>query len=56
MAFASRMRDISKKFEALHGIPYVVGAIDRNHIPIVAPSEHITEYYNRKGFLLVLPQ
>jgi hypothetical protein len=28
---------LASQFEALHGIPYIVGAIDGSHIPFLAP-------------------
>jgi hypothetical protein len=30
--------EITIGFESLHGIPYILGAIDHNQIPIVAPK------------------
>ena len=50
------MRDISSKFQSLHGIPWIAGAIDGSHIPIISSSEHAADYYNRKGFHSVLLQ
>ena len=50
------MQAISENFEALHGIPYVVGAIDGSHIPIIAPEHHAADYYYRKIFHSVLLQ
>ncbi|KAF0920087.1 hypothetical protein E2562_033337 [Oryza meyeriana var. granulata] len=35
-------------FEALSGIPGVVGAVHTDHIPIVAPRENAGEYYDRR--------
>ena len=32
-----KMDKLTEEFESLHGIPYVVGAVDGSHIPIVAP-------------------
>ena len=52
----SRFKDISQRFEALHEIPYIVGAIDGSHIPIIALAQHAPDYYCRKGFHLVLLQ
>ena len=52
----SRFKDISQQFEALHGIPYIVGTIDGSHIPIIAPAQHAADYYYRKGFHSVLLQ
>ena len=50
------MQDISRNFEVLHGIPYIVGAIDGRHIPILTPHEHAADYYCRKGFQSILLQ
>ena len=53
---SSMMAHIAIEFEALHQIPHIVGAVDGSHIPIVAPSIHAADYYNRKGFHSVLLQ
>lgn len=50
------MDKFAREFEDIHGIPYVVGAVDGSHIPIVAPSLHAADYYNRKGFHSILLQ
>ena len=50
------MDKYAEEFESLHNIPYVVGAVDGSHIPIVAPRLHAGDYYNRKGFYSVLLQ
>ena len=52
----STMDQFAREFENLQGIPYVVGAVDGSHIPIVAPRFHAADYYNRKGFYSVLLQ
>ena len=52
----STMEKYASEFESLHGIPFVVGAVDGSHIPIVAPRFHAADYYNRKGFHSVLLQ
>jgi len=44
----SQLSDISQHFETLHGIPYIAGAIDVSHIPIIAPTEHVADYYCKK--------
>ena len=36
--------------------PQVVGAIDGSHIPIAAPNEDASDYYNRKQFHSVVLQ
>ena len=46
----SQFRVLAKEFEALHGIPYVVGAIDGSHIPVLAPIYGGEDYYCRKSF------
>ena len=50
------MEKFAQEFEDLQNIPYVVGAVDGSHIPIVAPRLHATDYYNRKGFHSILLQ
>ena len=50
------MAKFAQEFEDIHGIPYVVGAVDGSHIPIVAPRLHAGDYYNRKGFHSILLQ
>ena len=50
------MNKFVREFENIHGIPYVVGAVDGSHIPIVAPRLHAADYYNRKGFHSILLQ
>jgi len=50
------MKQIFAKFESLHGIPYILGATDGSHIPIIAPSINPASYYCRKGLYLVLFQ
>ena len=51
-----KMKRISTEFEAIRGIPYVIGAIDGSHIPIMSPSKDAPEYYCRKGFYSVILQ
>ena len=50
------MKKIAAEFEALHGIPLIIGAIDGSHIPIIAPSNDPVSYYCRKGFYSCLLQ
>jgi hypothetical protein len=52
----ARMNQISFEFEALHGIPYILGAIDGSHIPIIAPPYDPISYYCQKGFYSCLLQ
>ena len=44
----------AQEFQDLQQIPYVVGAVDGSHIPIVVPRLHAPDYYNRKGFHSIL--
>jgi hypothetical protein len=53
---SSQKQAISENFEALHGIPYIVGVIDGSHISIIAPEQHVADYYCRKEFHSVLLQ
>ena len=52
----SIMERYAQEFQDLHQIPFVVGAVDGSHIPIIAPRLHAPDYYNRKGFHSVLLQ
>ncbi|XP_047143521.2 uncharacterized protein LOC105848670 isoform X3 [Hydra vulgaris] len=40
----------SRDFEAILGFPQCVGAVDGCHIPISAPKDQATSYYNYKGW------
>ena len=43
-------------FEQIWKVPQCVGAIDGSHIPILAPANNHTDYYNRKGWYSMLVQ
>jgi hypothetical protein len=45
---------VTQGYEDAWGFPMCVGAIDRTHIAILAPSENHTDYVNRKGFHSIL--
>ena len=49
----SRLREVVDRFEVRWGFPQVAGAIDGTHIPIVCPKDSPSDYYNRKGFVLL---
>jgi hypothetical protein len=34
----NKIKKITIGFECLHGIPYIIGAIDNSHVPIIAPK------------------
>ena len=46
----SQFRVLASRFEKLHGIPYIIGAIDGSHIPVLAPVIGGQDYYCRKSF------
>jgi hypothetical protein len=54
------IKDIIKKitysFESLHGIPYILGAIYDNHIPIITPKVDPKSYNCQKRFYSTLTQ
>lgn len=52
----SRLKTLANEFFDLQGIPFVVGAIDGSHIPIIGPKENHEDYFNRKGFHSILLQ
>ncbi|MCO5594440.1 hypothetical protein L7F22_048470 [Adiantum nelumboides] len=53
---AGRMEEIASSFEALRDNPFVIGAVDGSHIPIIAPKESPADFYNCKGYHLILLQ
>jgi hypothetical protein len=51
----TKIKIIATKFEALHGIPYIFGAIDGSHIPIITLQMTLPlVIINRKPSLLQL--
>ncbi|XP_071810727.1 uncharacterized protein [Apostichopus japonicus] len=47
---------VGSSFENRWGFPQCVGAIDGSHIPIISPTDHPADYYNRKGFHSIVLQ
>ncbi|XP_054591109.2 uncharacterized protein [Nothobranchius furzeri] len=45
-----KFREIASYFESRWGLSQCVGAIDGSHIPIIAPRNFHTDYFNRKGW------
>lgn len=43
--------EVVRGFEQRWGFPQCFGVIDGLHIPIIAPKDSHTDYYNRKGFI-----
>ena len=46
----TQFRILSRRFEQLHDIPYVIGTIDSLHIPVLAPVIGGENYYCRRLF------
>jgi len=47
----NRFRVLAKEFERLHNIPYIIGAIDGSHVPVLAPVLGGEDYYCRSALL-----
>ncbi|XP_064605786.1 uncharacterized protein LOC135470681 [Liolophura sinensis] len=54
LPFGQELLQIMQKFETTWGFPNCAGAIDGCHIPIIAPKENHTDYYNRKGIYSII--
>ena len=52
----NELRNMITSFKEKFGFPSCGGALDGSHIPISAPVEHHTDYYNRKGFYSIVLQ
>ena len=50
------LKETVELFEHMWGYPQCAGAIDGSHIPIVAPEEFHTDYFNRKGWHSIILQ
>jgi hypothetical protein len=48
--------EVIAKFEALHGISYIMKVVDGSYILIIAPYHDLAYYYNCKGFYSILLQ
>ena len=44
------------EFKEMWDIPQCTGSIDGSHIPVMPPGMNHTNYYNRKGWYLMLVQ
>ena len=51
-----RAMEVVRGFEEVWGFPQCFGAIDGSHIPILAPHNSATDYYNRKGYHSIVLQ
>ncbi len=56
MPNAEKLKELSLYFEQRWGVTPMCGAIDGSHIPILAPQEYHTEYFNRKGWYSIVLQ
>ncbi len=52
----NKIKEITIGFECLHGIPYILGAKDGSHVPIITPKVDPKSYYYQKGFYSKLIQ
>jgi hypothetical protein len=52
----TQFANIDQDLTNLHKIPYVARVFDGSHIPIIAPRQYMSDYYNRKGFHSILLQ
>lgn len=50
------LKNVIDGFENKWGFPSCAGAIDGTHVPIVAPQENHTDYFNRKGWYSIVLQ
>ncbi|EFP85376.1 uncharacterized protein PGTG_11545 [Puccinia graminis f. sp. tritici CRL 75-36-700-3] len=57
LARGDQWDEISASFEAKHGNPYIVGAIDGTHIPLATPADDRWKgYINRKSWASIVFQ
>ena len=49
----THLKTIVDGFEDLWGFPQAAGAIDGTHIPIIRPETSASDYYNRKGIIII---
>ena len=50
------LKETIAMFKRKWGFPQCAGAIDGSHIPIIAPEEYHTDYFNRKGWHSIILQ
>ena len=51
-----KLQEVIDVFEHKWGYPQCAGAIDGSHIPILAPQNFHTDYFNRKGWHSIILQ
>jgi hypothetical protein len=52
----NKIKEITTCFECLYKIPYILGAINGGHVPIIAPSVDPKSCYCHKGLYCTLIQ
>jgi hypothetical protein len=52
----NKIKEITTNFKCLHGIPYILGAINGGNVPIITPNVDPKSYYCWKGFYSTLIQ
>ena len=52
----NELKAVVEAFSNKWGFPQCVGAIDGSHIPIIAPKDNATDYFNRKKFHSIVLQ
>ena len=51
-----KLNKVVDEFKSKWEVPQCFGAIDGSHVPISAPNNLHTDYYNRKGWYSMLIQ
>ncbi|XP_075733037.1 uncharacterized protein LOC142775489 [Rhipicephalus microplus] len=54
MLSPSEMAEPIREFMAVSDFPQAVGALDGCHFPVSPPQEHVTDYYNYKGWYSII--
>ena len=50
------VQELTAEYLEAHGFPLCIGAIDGTHIEIAEPSEHYSDFINRKGYFSLYVQ
>ena len=48
--------DVIKGYKEKWGFPMYAGAVDKTHIPLIAPNDSHTDFVNRKGYHSIIMQ
>nr|XP_055051176.1 uncharacterized protein LOC129436904 [Misgurnus anguillicaudatus] len=52
----NNLKHVVNGFRDRWGFPQCAGAIDGTHVPIIAPHDNRSDYYNRKGYYSIILQ